>query len=243
MGRIDGLARRVAGGGVVAGGNTLRALIFGASDGLVSNTALVMGFAGANRDGDVVILAGLAGLLSGGLSMAAGEYVSVRAQRELIEHELQREASKHQEEPDAERRELAQILVARGLSRSDAESIARVMMASPELALDTHAREELGLDPTDLASPYRTAPTSFVAFSLGALVPIVPFLIRPEVEPAVVAGSAGLAAAAMFGIGAALTRVTGQPALRSGSRQLLIGGTAAAATFGLGRLLDVALDL
>ncbi len=158
------------------GGSNLRAAVFGVNDGLVSNTSLVLGMAGAAATPDTVILAGVAGLLAGALSMASGEYVSVRSQREFFEHQLNLERAELEEFPDAERVELAVIYEAKGLSPDDADRIARTLIADPELALDTMAREELGLNPDDLGSPWGAAIASFVAFSGGAIIPVLPLL-------------------------------------------------------------------
>src|SRR3990172_1029238 len=156
------------------GGGTLRASIFGVSDGLVSNVSLIMGFAGAQTEGKFVLLAGVAGLLAGAFSMAAGEYVSMRAQRELFERQIELERGELEAAPDEERRELALIYQAKGLSKEQAEETAARLMENPEVALDTLFREELGLDPASLGSPWGASIGSFLAFAGGAFVPVIP---------------------------------------------------------------------
>jgi VIT1/CCC1 family predicted Fe2+/Mn2+ transporter len=216
----------------------LRAAIFGVNDGLVSNLSLIFGVAGAGADNDVVILAGVAGLLAGAFSMAAGEYVSVRVQREVFERLIHLEAHEIGSDPEAERAELAELYVRKGLPRDLAERLAGELMRDPEVALETHAREELGLDPDEgLGSPAAAAGASFAMFAVGAIVPLVPFVFGSGT--AAVAASAGLSAAALFGVGAAMSYLTGRSPLLSGSRMLAIGAAAAAVTFLVGTLLDV----
>ncbi|HWQ28681.1 MAG TPA: VIT1/CCC1 transporter family protein [Dehalococcoidia bacterium] len=218
---------------------TLRATVFGVSDGLVSNTSLVMGFAGAQTEGKFVLLAGLAGLLAGAFSMAAGEYVSMRAQRELFERQIEIERDELAMAPEEERRELALIYRAKGVPKEEAEAMAERLMASPESALDTMVREELGLDPGELGSPWGAAIGSFVAFALGALVPVIPFFFGANASLPFVIASGVLSAIAVFGVGAALSLFTGRNALVSGARQLGIAAAAAVLTFGVGRIIGV----
>lgn len=222
-----------------AGGRSgaLRAAIFGVNDGLVSNLSLIFGVAGAGVDNDVVIVAGVAGLLAGAFSMAAGEYISVRTQREVYERLIHLEAHEIGSDPEAERLELAEIYVNKGLPRDLADRLATELMRDPEMALETHAREELGLDKEGLGSPLAAAGSSFLTFSLGAFVPLLPFLVSSG-NPAVVA-SAILSGLALFGVGAAISTLTGRPWLLSGLRMLAVGGAAAAVTYFVGRLLDV----
>jgi VIT1/CCC1 family predicted Fe2+/Mn2+ transporter len=216
----------------------LRAAIFGVNDGLVSNVSLIFGIAGAGVDNDVVILAGVAGLLAGAFSMAAGEYISVRVQREVFERLIHLEAHEIGSDPEAERLELAEIYARKGLPRDLADRLATELMRDPKVALETHAREELGLDPGEgLGSPAAAAGSSFVMFAVGAFVPLVAFLATSGT--AAVAASASLSAVALFGVGAAMSILTGRGALRSGVRMLAIGAAAAAVTFAVGRLLDV----
>jgi len=226
----------------VKGGKSgaLRAAIFGVNDGLVSNLSLIFGVAGAGVSNRVVLLAGVAGLLAGAFSMAAGEYVSMRVQREVFERLIHLEAHEIAAAPAEEERELAEIYETRGVPSDIAGDLARTLMSDPETALLTHAREELGLDPQEgLGSPWAAAVSSFAMFAFGALVPLIPFVLSSG-TPAVVA-SAVLSAMTLFGVGAGTSYLTGQPLYRSGGRMLLVGAAAAATTFGVGRLLDVAI--
>src|SRR5262245_16393410 len=215
----------------------LRAAIFGVNDGLVSNLSLIFGVAGAGVDNNVVIVAGVAGLLAGAFSMGAGEYISVRVQREVYERLIHLEAHEIGSEPEAERLELVEIYVRKGLPRDLADRLATELMKDPETALDTHAREEPGLDREGLGSPFAAAGSSFITFSLGAFVPLVPFLVSSGTQ-AVIA-SAILSGLALFGVGAAISYLTGRPWLLSGLRMLAVGGSAAAVTYLVGKLLDV----
>ncbi len=219
------------------GGGTLRAAVFGVSDGLVSNLSLVMGFAGAAAASDVVLLAGLAGLLAGASSMAAGEYVSVKAQRELFERQIALEAAELSVTPQEEIAELALIYRAKGLSRTEAENLARRIGSDPDIALDTLVREELGLDPSELGSPYGAAISSFLAFGVGALLPVLPFFLGSSTLHIII--SLVLSGLGLFSVGAALSIFTGRSVLFSGGRQLLIGAAAAAVTFVLGSAIGV----
>lgn len=214
----------------------LRAAVFGLNDGLVSNLSLIFGFAGAGVDNAVVILAGIAGLLAGAFSMGAGEYVSMKVQRELFERLIHLEAHEIGMEPELEREELTGIYVDRGIPRELAEQVSDALMRDPSRALDTHAREELGLDPSELGSPWSAAASSFVFFAIGAIVPVLPFLVTEG--SAAVIGSAAVSGAMLFTAGALLTRITGRPALPSGARMLGIGAAAATVTYLVGSLLD-----
>jgi vacuolar iron transporter family protein len=214
---------------------TLRAGVFGVSDGLVSNTSLVMGFAGSGAARIAIMLAGVAGLLAGSFSMAAGEYVSMASQREMYEREISLEGTEIREKPREERAELVLLYRAKGLSRADAEHLADRIMADPDVALDTLAREELGLDPTALGSPWLAAASGFLTFALGAFVVVLPYLVGSG--RAALIAAIGLAAAALLAVGAGIGTLNGRPALRSGARQLLVGGIAAAVTFGVGHLI------
>jgi VIT1/CCC1 family predicted Fe2+/Mn2+ transporter len=217
----------------------LRAAIFGVNDGLVSNLSLIFGVAGAGVSNRVVLLAGIAGLLAGAFSMAAGEYVSMRVQREVFERLIHLEAHEIAAMPDEEERELAEIYETRGIPADLASGLARTVMADPQTALMTHAREELGLDPEEgLGSPWAAAGSSFVMFAFGALVPLIPFVLTSGTDA--VLTSAVLSGATLFGVGAGTSYLTGRPFYRSGGRMLLVGAAAAAITFGVGRLLDVA---
>jgi len=220
-------------------GGAARAAIFGVSDGLVSNVALILGVAGASPAPGFVRLAGLAGLVAGAVSMAAGEYVSVKAQVELLERELALERIELERRPEVEQRELASIYVRRGVEPGLANQLAAAMSTDPELALQTHAREELGVDPDALGSPVKAAAASLVSFALGALIPLVPWFFATGAT-AVIA-SVTLAAVAAIGVGIALAVFTERPWPRSAGRQLLIAAVAAAVTFGVGRLVGVGL--
>jgi VIT1/CCC1 family predicted Fe2+/Mn2+ transporter len=224
------------------GGGALRASIFGVSDGLVSNTALVMGFAGAQADASFVILAGVAGLLAGAFSMAAGEYVSMRAQRELFERQIELERAELQNAPEEEQKEISLIYQAKGLPKDEADRTAARLMENPEIALDTLVREELGLDPGELGSPWGASFWSFVAFAVGAFIPVLPFLFGSADAPVVVI-SALLSAAALFGVGVGVSLFTGRSALYSGARQVGLGAAAAAVTFIIGRIIGVSTEV
>jgi VIT1/CCC1 family predicted Fe2+/Mn2+ transporter len=213
----------------------LRAGVFGVSDGLVSNTALVMGFAGSGTSRTVTLLAGIAGLLAGSFSMAAGEYISMSSQREMYQREISLEQAELEEKPDEERAELVLIYRAKGLSRPDAERLADKIMADHDVALDTLAREELGLDPGQLGSPWVAAVSSLLAFALGAFVVVVPYLAGSGT--AALATAIGLALAAMFAVGATIGALNGRSAVRMGMRQMVVGALAAAVTYGVGHLI------
>jgi VIT1/CCC1 family predicted Fe2+/Mn2+ transporter len=220
----------------------LRAAIFGVNDGLVSNLSLIFGVAGAGLREDVVILAGVAGLLAGACSMGAGEYISVRVQREVFERLIHWEAHEIATEPDEEREELAELYVRKGVPRDLALATAEEIMKDPSVALDTHAREELGLDPDEgLGSPIAAASASFATFALGAFVPLIAFLFWSD-DAAVVA-SAILSGAALFAVGAAMTFLTARNPILSATRMLAIGAAAAGVTYLVGSLLDVGIGL
>jgi vacuolar iron transporter family protein len=221
-------------------GGSLRAAVFGANDGLVSNFALIMGVAGGTGDPGVIVLAGVAGLVAGAGSMAAGEWVSVRSQRELYERELAVERWELAEFPDDEREELELIYRAKGLDEAAARQLAASIMADPEVALDTLAREELGLNPGDLGSPLAAATSSFFAFAFGAIIPLVPFLFTTGTAGLV--ASAGLSALALAAVGTVISLFTGRSAWWSALRMVLIGGGAAVATYLIGSLVGVTLD-
>lgn len=225
--------------GVGAGGH-LRAAVFGINDGLVSTTSLVMGVAGAEPDPRIILITGTAGLLAGAFSMAAGEYVSMRSQTELFEYQIALEREELAQYPAEEAEELALIYNARGLPMHEAREVAEDMLKEPDHALDVLAREELGLNPDSLGSPWGAAFSSFTAFATGGLVPLIPFLLG--LEGAAVPGAAVLAAAALFGVGAVLSLFTGRRALASGLRMVVVGGGAGALTYLIGMLLGVSLS-
>jgi len=223
----------------VSGGN-LRATVFGANDGLISNASLLMGVAGAGAGSDTLLMTGVAGLLAGALSMAAGEYVSVRSQREMYEYQIGLEKDELAEYPDEEAEELALIYHARGIDLEQARSMSRALLANPQQALDVLAREELGLNPDDLGSPWGAAVSSFGAFSIGALLPLAPLLAGLTGNGAVV-GIVAVTGCALAGLGLVISLFTGRGALFGALRMLAIGGGAGLAAFLVGRLLGVAL--
>jgi VIT1/CCC1 family predicted Fe2+/Mn2+ transporter len=216
---------------------TLRAVIFGVSDGLVSNLSLVMGVAGASGQDDVILLAGIAGLLAGACSMAAGEYISMQSQRELFQRQIALERAEVEAMPREEQAELAAIYAGKGVPRDEAERLAARMFEDPDVALDTLVREELGLDPDELGSPWGAAIGSFLAFAAGAIVPVLPYLFATGT--AAFAVSLGLSLGALFGVGAAVSLLTGRSLLFSGLRQTGIGAAAAGVTFIVGRVIGV----
>lgn len=220
-------------------GGGLRAAVFGVSDGLVSNVSLVLGTAGAHPAGGVVRLAGLAGLIGGSFSMAAGEYISMRSQREVFEYELGVERDEIARNPAAERRELEGIYRSRGIDADTARELSEKMMADPATALEVHAREELGIDPGELGSPIEAAVASFVTFAIGALVPLIAFLGGSSGSGAIEL-SIVLAGAAALVVGAALSFLTRRNLFYSALRQLLICAVAGAATYGIGSAIGVA---
>ena len=225
--------------GLASGGN-LRAGVFGVNDGLVSNASLILGVAGAHADPNVILLSGVAGLLAGAFSMAAGEYVSVRSQREMYEYQIGLEKEELAQYPEEEAAELALIYEARGLDAVKAKELADSMIADPDKGLDALAREELGLNPEELGSPWGAATFSFVSFAIGAIIPVLPFLMLRTggALPASIAATA----TALFAVGAMLSLFTGRQAWLGGVRMLLIGGAAGAVTYLIGSLLGVGLS-
>lgn len=218
------------------GGNALRAAVLGASDGLTSNMSLVMGVAGADLSGHAILLTGIAGLLAGALSMAIGEWLSVQSARELYTHQIDIERAELQDVPEEEREELTLIYQAKGLQEAEAQSLADRLLADKDTALDTLAREELGIDPSELGgSAWQAAITSFLLFAAGAIIPVAPFAFGGGLT--IVAISLALSAVGLFIIGAGITLTTGVPLLKAGGRQVLFGLAAAAITFGLGKLV------
>jgi VIT1/CCC1 family predicted Fe2+/Mn2+ transporter len=213
-------------------GGAARAGVFGISDGLVSNVSLILGVAGASAGPGPVRLAGLAGLVAGACSMAAGEYVSMRAQRELFEKELDVERTEIRRRPMAEMRELAHLYESRGVEPAMAKELAAVMMRDPETALDTHAREELGLDPAQLGSPIQAALSSFLSFALGAVLTLIPWFITSG--NAAVISSVAIGVVAAIAVGAGLSLFTSRTWWYSAGRQLLLAAVAAGITYGIG---------
>jgi len=216
-------------------GGVARAAVFGISDGLVSNVALILGIAGASTDPTFVRVAGVSGLLAGAISMAAGEYVSLRAQAELVERELEIERRSIADNPEAETAELAAIYRERGLDPDHADQVAEGLMADPEVALDVHAREELGVNPTQLGNPMVASASSFGSFALGAFVPLVPWLGGGGNNAVWASVILGLSVAAL--VGAVLARLTERSVVRTVARQLLVVGGACGATYLIGTAL------
>jgi VIT1/CCC1 family predicted Fe2+/Mn2+ transporter len=232
LGRLEGRHPAV-------GGNALRAAVLGANDGLTSNLALVMGVAGAQLKTSAILITGLTGLLAGSFSMAIGEWISVQSARELYDRQVRTEAAEIRSVPDEEQEELALIYEAKGLPQSEAEQVAERLISDEQAALDAMVREELGLDPDTLGgSPYTAAASSFLMFTIGALIPIIPFFFASGT--AAVVASVLAAAAGLYLIGALITLLTGRSAVYSGIRQLVFGLAAAGVTFGLGRLIGTA---
>ena len=219
------------------GAGTLRAIVFGASDGLVSNLSLVMGVAGATSETSIILLSGIAGLLAGAFSMAAGEYISVRSQVEVLERQIALERAELAAIPEEEFEELVAIYRSKGLPEEDARRFAEHIFQDPEVALQTLVREELGLDQDGISSPWSAAGGSFLAFTVGAIIPIIPFLFGGG--EAVLLVSFGMSMVALFTLGALVSLLTGRNMIFSGLRQVGIGATAAIVTYMVGRLIGV----
>lgn len=218
----------------ISQGNNIRAAVFGINDGLISNASLILGIAGAHAGNQFILLAGLAGLLAGASSMAAGEYVSVRSQREMLEYQLALEKSELELYPEEEAAELALIYQARGIPKDEAEKIADLLIKDPEKALDTLAREELGINPSDMVSPVGACISSFIAFAVGAFIPLIPYVFSPKTDNLLM--TIGLTAISLFSVGSILSIFTQRNAWWSGLRMLLIGGVAGALTYVIGGL-------
>jgi len=238
-----GRVERGRGGGAEPTGSAgksgaLRAAIFGVNDGLLTNTSLIMGFAGASQSRSVIVLAGISGLLAGAFSMGSGEYVSMRVQREVLERLLHLEAHEIGNDPAGELEELTTIYERKGFSRDLAERVSEELMRDPKMALDTHAREELGIDPDEgLGSPWGAAISSFVMFAFGAFLPLIPFFFRGGSAAALAA--AAIAAVSLIVVGALTSLLTGRNPAFSALRQLTIGVLAAVVTYAIGRLVGV----
>jgi vacuolar iron transporter family protein len=218
-------------------GGAQRAAVFGVSDGLLTNVSLILGVAGAHPAAGVVRLAGLAGLLAGAFSMAAGEYVSMSAQKELIQREVAVEREELRRHPESEHRELVALYVSRGVPADAAEQVATALSRDPELALEVHTREELGIDPASIGSPPAAAGSSFVSFAVGAVVPLLPWFFASGTS-AVVA-SIILGAVASLAVGVLVATYTGRSRVRTALRQLGIAAVVAAVTFGIGSAVGV----
>ncbi|WP_433553152.1 VIT1/CCC1 transporter family protein [Micromonospora zamorensis] len=216
-------------------GGWLRPAVFGAMDGLVTNIALIAGVGGGGVSSHSIVLTGSAGLVAGAISMGLGEYTSVRSANEQVAAEVAKERRELERHPEAEARELADAWVARGLPRDLATQVAEAVRRDPEEALRVHVREELGVDPDDQPSPWTAAISSFLFFSLGALVPLLTYLFgATELWLALAVGGLGL-----FVAGAVVARFTNRPWWTSGLRQLLLGAAAAGATYLIGSLIGV----
>lgn len=223
-----------------AGGNALRAAVLGANDGLVSNLSLVMGVAGATLDSRTVLITGLAGMLAGAISMALGEWLSVQSSRELFSHQIAIEEEEVMANPEEEMEELALIYEARGLQRQQAISLSEQILANPVSAVQTLAREELGIDPEELGgSAWEAALTSFILFGIGAVPPVIAFAFLEGMAAVLV--SIALSTVALFVLGAVITLFTGKPVWFSGLRMVIFGLLAAAVTFAIGRLIGVSI--
>jgi VIT1/CCC1 family predicted Fe2+/Mn2+ transporter len=214
-------------------------VIFGVSDGLVSNFSLVMGVAGAATvsESRFILLAGIAGLLAGAFSMAAGEYISMQSQRELFERQIELERAELEAVPEEERAELAALYRAKGFEPAEADRVADRLFRDPETALDALVREELGLDPDELGSPWGAAGGSFAAFAVGAVLPVVPYVVTSGGVAFV--ASLVLSLVALFAVGAGVSLLSGRSTLFSGARQVAIGAAASAVTYAVGSLIGV----
>jgi len=237
-GMEGGMLARLEGRHRASGGNALRAAVLGANDGLVSNLSLVMGVAGAEFQNSTILITGLAGLLAGAFSMALGEWLSVQSSRELYQHQIAIEEAEIASAPEEEAEELALIYEARGMSKEEAQNLARKIFEDPSQALETLSREELNIDPAELGgSAWEAAITSFFLFAIGAIIPVIAFTFMSGM--AAVIGSLLISAVGLFIIGAGITLFTGRNLLVSGSRQVIFGLAAAVITFGIGRLIGV----
>jgi vacuolar iron transporter family protein len=216
-------------------GGWLRPAVFGAMDGLVTNVSLIAGVGGGGGTPHTLVLTGLAGLAAGAFSMAAGEFVSVSSQNELVAAEVRKEKFELEMHPDAERRELAEVFRQRGVDADLADRVARQVSAHPEQALNLHVREELGVDHNELPSPVVAAGASLLTFAAGALIPLLPYLIGLGS----LAATVGISAVAAFAGGGLVSRITDRPFLRGAIRQLLLACAAAGLTYGIGSLIGV----
>lgn len=219
--------------------SNLRAAVFGVNDGLISNVSLILGVAGANADYHVILLAGVAGLLAGASSMAAGEYISVKTQREVFEYQISIERQELEEYPEEEAEELSLIYQARGIPHDEADKLAKIMIDNPETGLNTLAREELGLNPEDLVSPIGAMISSFISFSVGALIPLLPYLFGYSSWSLL--NSILITSISLFLVGAVLSLFTNRNPILLGLRMLAVGALAGCLTYGIGKLLGIAM--
>lgn len=215
--------------------SNLRAAVFGINDGLVSNVSLILGIAGANANQHFILLAGVAGLLAGACSMGAGEYISVRSQREVFEYQIAIEKQELEEYPEEEMQELSLIYQARGVPVTEADKLAKILIENPETGLNALVREELGINPEDMVSPFSAMFFSFCSFALGAAIPLTPFLLGNSVWN--LYASVAITAVTLFGIGALLSLFTNRNPILLGLRMMLIGIIAGGLTFCIGRWL------
>lgn len=222
------------------GGNALRAAVLGGNDGLVSNFSLVMGIAGATAGGSGVLLAGVAGLLAGALSMALGEWISVKSSQELHENQMQLEMDELETNPEGEQKELALIYIAKGIPEDEANAMATEIMLDKNHAHEILVKEELGINAEELkGSAMEAAVYSFILFAIGAVIPVIPFMFTSGITAIII--SVFSSAAGLFLIGSAITLFTGKSIWFSGLRQVIFGLIAAAITFGIGKLIGVSL--
>ena len=238
--RVDALLEPSGKPHETRGASVVRPIVFGASDGLVSNLALIMGVgAAAGNDAHAVLIAGVAGLLAGAFSMAVGEYISVRSQREILDYQVSLQRAQLADDPETEAAILRDIYTARGLSHAEAVLIVNRVMGDHGLALDTFVRDEIGLSAQTMGSPFAAAGSSFTAFSIGAIVPVVPYVFL--IGSAAFWGSLLLSLVALFAVGAAVSVLTHRPPLVVGARQMLLGLAAAAVTYAIGALLGASM--
>ena len=239
IGQLSGeKLRKLEGRHRSVGGNTLRAAVLGADDGLVSNLSLVMGVAGATNGGNAVLIAGIAGLLAGAFSMALGEWISVTSSRELYERQIEIEMEEIENNPEEEKEEIILLYRAKGIPEQEAVSMAEKAFTDKTTARSLLIREELGLDPDELkGSAWEAALTSFFLFITGAIIPVIPFLFTGGSKAIII--SMIISTAALFIIGAAITLITGKSFIKSGLRQVIIGLLAAGITFGIGKLIGI----
>jgi vacuolar iron transporter family protein len=216
-------------------GGWLRPAVFGAMDGLVTNVSLIAGVGGGGGSHQFIVLTGLAGLAAGAFSMATGEFVSVSSQNELVEAEVRKEAHELKHNPESEREELAATFRMRGVQPELADEVARQISAQPDDALAVHVREELGVDPEELPSPYTAAGASLITFAFGAVIPLIPYLADVSSAALSLALALGLAALAAFTGGGVVAKLTDRPFFRGAIRQLLLGMLAAGITYLIGR--------
>ena len=223
------------------GGNAIRAAVLGGNDGLVSNFSLVMGIAGATSGQEGVLLAGVAGLLAGALSMALGEWISVKSSQELYENQMQIEMEELETNPEGEMKEIALIYIAKGIPEAQAHDMAAEIMEDTSMAHELLVREELGINPEELkGSAIEAAVYSFILFAIGAVIPVLPFMFTSGMQAVLI--SVAFSAVGLFLIGSAITLFTGKSVWFSGFRQVLFGLAAAAVTFGIGKIIGVSLS-